>query len=532
MKFYQKPACTTCRKAKKWLVENSIKVAEIDLNQGLSEAELDALIGKRDYIKFLNFRNELYRERKMKTNPPPRAEAIRLMSQHPNLIRRPILTHGSKIALGFDENEFRDLTAAACAWILCATKAPLYLAGGAAATTVVSIAAFEILLGLAIVSLLLTNKSWRWPPVTLPFCLWVAGTLASAFASGDVRAAFPQIKKLYVFALLFVVYAAFRKLSQIRILLYGWALGASLSAAWSLLQFARKYQAAQAAHQDFYLAYVGARITGFMGHWMTFSGHMMMALLLIGAFVFFAAGRPPKAWLIAAGVLIAAALLAAFTRSMWLGALGGGLYLVWNWRRWLVSGYSRVLAILLLANPFGIRERALSAVQPRGDVDSNQHRVVTRRIGYRMIQAHPWLGLGPEQVGPHVMQYVPADVKLPLPEGYYGHLHNIYIHYAAERGIPAMLALMWMLGRALFDFARAARRLPRGAQARWILHGAIAVIVAVLLSGFYELNLGDSEVLGMFVAVLACGYAACDGELSLEYSAPISRGWQAPLNPI
>ncbi len=110
MKFYQKPACTTCRKAKKWLVENNVKVAEIDLNQGLSEAELDALIGKRDYTKFLNFRNELYRERKMKTNPPPRAEAIRLMSQHPNLIRRPILTHGSKIALGFDENEFRDLT--------------------------------------------------------------------------------------------------------------------------------------------------------------------------------------------------------------------------------------------------------------------------------------------------------------------------------------------------------------------------------------------------------------------------------------
>jgi len=111
VKFYQKPACTTCRKAKKWLLENGVKAAEIDLNQGLSEAELDTLIGQRDYIKFLNFRNELYRERKMKTNPPPRAEAIKLMSKHPNLIRRPILVQGSKIALGFDEEQFRDLTA-------------------------------------------------------------------------------------------------------------------------------------------------------------------------------------------------------------------------------------------------------------------------------------------------------------------------------------------------------------------------------------------------------------------------------------
>jgi Spx/MgsR family transcriptional regulator len=108
MKFYQKPSCSTCRKAKKWLGENGIPVTEVDLNQGLSEAELDALIGKRDYLKFLNFRNELYRERKMKANPPSRAEAIRLMSQHPNLIRRPILVKGSKIAVGFDEAEFRE----------------------------------------------------------------------------------------------------------------------------------------------------------------------------------------------------------------------------------------------------------------------------------------------------------------------------------------------------------------------------------------------------------------------------------------
>jgi arsenate reductase len=111
MKFYQKPTCSTCRKAKKWLQEQGVKVQEIDLNQGLSQAEIEKLIGTRDYTKFLNFRNELYRERKMKANPPSRTEAIKLMSEHPNLIRRPILVHGSNIALGFDEEQFRDLTA-------------------------------------------------------------------------------------------------------------------------------------------------------------------------------------------------------------------------------------------------------------------------------------------------------------------------------------------------------------------------------------------------------------------------------------
>ena len=72
----------------------------MDLNQGLSVAELESLIGTRDYLTFLNSRNELYREMGMKENPPPRAEALRLMSQHPNLIKRPILVDGNKVSVG------------------------------------------------------------------------------------------------------------------------------------------------------------------------------------------------------------------------------------------------------------------------------------------------------------------------------------------------------------------------------------------------------------------------------------------------
>ena len=85
------------------LREKGAAFEEVDLNQGLSVAELEHLIGKRDYKDFLNTRNELYRERGMKENPPPRDEALRLMSENPNLIRRPILIQGNRMILGFDE---------------------------------------------------------------------------------------------------------------------------------------------------------------------------------------------------------------------------------------------------------------------------------------------------------------------------------------------------------------------------------------------------------------------------------------------
>ncbi len=91
------------------LREKGAQFEEIDLNRGLSVKELDELIGKRDYRLFLNSRNELYRERGMADNPPPRAEALRLMSENPNLIKRPILVKGGEIVLGFDEEKLGKL---------------------------------------------------------------------------------------------------------------------------------------------------------------------------------------------------------------------------------------------------------------------------------------------------------------------------------------------------------------------------------------------------------------------------------------
>jgi hypothetical protein len=82
---------------------------------------------------------------------------------------------------------------------------------------------------------------------------------------------------------------------------FGWAAGAVLSSAWALNQFFNKYQDRVESNQDFYRAYVADRITGFANHWMTFSGEMMMALMVIGAMVFF--GRFKRwVWLLAGRV--------------------------------------------------------------------------------------------------------------------------------------------------------------------------------------------------------------------------------------
>jgi arsenate reductase len=110
VEFLHKPTCTTCRKARAFLENRGVELHFRNLDkERLSPAELEQLIGTRDHKDFLNTRNELYRDKNMKQNPPDRAEAIRLMAENPNLIRRPVVLAGGRVVLGFDPEEYSSL---------------------------------------------------------------------------------------------------------------------------------------------------------------------------------------------------------------------------------------------------------------------------------------------------------------------------------------------------------------------------------------------------------------------------------------
>jgi arsenate reductase (glutaredoxin) len=104
--FLQKPTCTTCRKARAYMQDRGFVLHLRNLDkERLSSEELEKLIGDRDHREFLNTRNELYRQKNMKENPPSRADAIRMMVSEPNLIRRPVIVAGGRIVLGFDQGK-------------------------------------------------------------------------------------------------------------------------------------------------------------------------------------------------------------------------------------------------------------------------------------------------------------------------------------------------------------------------------------------------------------------------------------------
>lgn len=380
-------------------------------------------------------------------------------------------------------------------------QAAFWCAFGSAAATLVSIAASQILLGAALALLIWKRGPWRFPPILLPLSLFAGLTVVSLLLSDEPRAGLPQIKKFFVYLILPAVAGTFRRMREARWLALAWFSLGTIEALRSLWQFAAKWMA---GGPDFYREYVGQRITGFMSHWMTFSELMMVVFLTAVAFLIWAR---PRRWergvAVTAIVLTGLAIVLAYTRGVWIATGIGLAWLLWSWNRWSVAALPVALGAVLIINPGDARERALSLVRPHGELDSNQHRIVTWRTGLEMVKDHPWLGVGPERVGAKFSQYVPADIARPLPEGWYGHLHNNYLQYAAERGIPALLALLWAIGRILRDWIRT--------PPSWLRNAGLAALGGILISGISEVNLGDSEVLLLTLALTAVVYS-CPAE--------------------
>jgi putative inorganic carbon (hco3(-)) transporter len=406
-------------------------------------------------------------------------------------------------------------------------RTAFWLGFGSAVSIVFSIALSQLLLALALITLQLPPRQFRFPPVKLQLALFFGYTAVSLLLSGHPVAGWPQIRKFFVWGIVLVIASTFRSVQHVRLLCVSWAAVGCVSVGIGIEQLINRFQQARAQGWGGYGFYLDSRLTGLSSHWMTYGGELMIISLLTLSFVLFS--RPSKwrrATVFALPILWIGIIL-GLTRSIFLFALPlGSIYLLWGKRRAAVL-VAASASFILFATPVHVKDRVLSTIHPHGTVDSNSRRIIMARTGLAMIRAHPWFGLGPEQVGTQFLSYVPKDIPRPLPKGWYGHLHNIYLQYAAERGVPALAIILWLIAvviRDLHDCARTFASDPRS----WPLRGCVAVVIATLAEGFFEHNLGDSEVLTMFLTTIACGYVV-KWELESNNTREI---WEYRLRPL
>ena len=84
-----------------------MSVHEIDINKEPPSREfLEKHIDADRFLDFVSTRSPVWTERPL---PKSTKEAIALMMENPNLIRRPIVVKGSKVIFGFDKDRYGTL---------------------------------------------------------------------------------------------------------------------------------------------------------------------------------------------------------------------------------------------------------------------------------------------------------------------------------------------------------------------------------------------------------------------------------------
>ena len=87
------------------------------------------------------------------------------------------------------------------------------------------------------------------------------------------------------------------------------------------------------------------------------------------------------------------------------------------------------------------------------------------------------------------------------------HLHNSYLQLAAERGIPSLLAYLWLLGGTLWAGYRGVRaERPPDSDRGELWLGAFAALVAFAVGGLFEDSWKDTEVQRVALFVMALPY--------------------------
>ncbi len=109
--FYWYPNCGTCKKAKKWLDDNRLDYRPIHIvEETPSKETILGLIDKSNLEprKFFNTSGRVYREQNMKDKIKDASvdEMATYLASDGMLIKRPIVTDGTQVTVGFKEDIF------------------------------------------------------------------------------------------------------------------------------------------------------------------------------------------------------------------------------------------------------------------------------------------------------------------------------------------------------------------------------------------------------------------------------------------
>lgn len=110
LKLYTTNSCTSCRKARRWLIDHDIPFEE--KNFGTTPITLDELkniliLTEEGTEDIISIRSKVFQKLDKDINELPLHELLELVKDNPGLLRRPIMIDEKRLQIGFNEDEIR-----------------------------------------------------------------------------------------------------------------------------------------------------------------------------------------------------------------------------------------------------------------------------------------------------------------------------------------------------------------------------------------------------------------------------------------
>ena len=112
--FLEYPKCSTCQRAKKWLVENGIEFTDrhiVEENPTVEEIRQFHQKSGLPLKRFFNTSGMKYKELQLKDKLPSMTEEEQyaVLASDGKLVKRPIVVRGDLVLVGFNEEQWKQL---------------------------------------------------------------------------------------------------------------------------------------------------------------------------------------------------------------------------------------------------------------------------------------------------------------------------------------------------------------------------------------------------------------------------------------
>ena len=358
--------------------------------------------------------------------------------------------------------------------------------------SMVSISLSQIFLFLSFISwlvILFQKKEWpSFPSFFWPLLAYSLLSLISSFFSVNPVVSFKDSRELLLFLIVPIVYIGFQQEKRLWTANLGLLASAYLSLLYSFYYFIFK-------------AYPGERITGFMGHYMTQAGLLLLFSVMALSLFLFPTEKIKFRLLWGGGFFISLVGLAfTLTRSAWIGLIISVCTILVFYKPKILVAIPLLLSALFLVSPHFIKDRVKSIFNLK--TTSNQQRIEYFKAGIKIIKDYPLWGTGPDTVD---MVFQNPKYGLSEEAKRNVHLHNNLTQIAAERGLPALGAWLIFMMWSFISLLKLVRNkdpalLPLAAA-------GLAALFGLAVAGFFEYNFADSEITTLFLYIITIPFA-------------------------